>query len=154
MDDERAPDLPSGKGPMDVALEGNQTAELFDLEYMLTHLDDPEVVARLCAQESFLQKFVFSGLNELKPVWDSPEIAHFKARDFIRVIDRCNVLGVRIIGIEIFTTECQALDIEVPEADSNSWCVSFVQSIRSVLTSPSALPIKYRAVSSTCRLSH
>ncbi len=43
------------------------------------------------------------------------------------MIDRCNVLGVRIIGIEIFTTEGQALDIEIPEADSNSWCVSFVQ---------------------------
>ena len=121
------PDLPSGNGPMDVALEGNQTAERFDLEYMLTHLEDPEVVARLCAQESFLQEFVFRGLNDLKPVWDPPEIAHFNAHDPIRVIDRCNVLGVRIIGIEIFTMEGQVLDIEIPEADSNSWCVSFVQ---------------------------
>jgi hypothetical protein len=127
MDDEQVPDLPSGKGPMDVALEGNQTAERFDLEYMLTHLDDPEVVARLCAQESFLQKFVFRGLNEQKPVWDSPEIAHFNAGDFIQVVDRCTVLGVRIIGIEIFTTGGELLDIEIPEADSNSWCVSFVQ---------------------------
>ncbi len=127
MDDERAPDLRSGNGPMNEASEGNQTAEPFDLEYMLTHLDDPEVVARLCAQESFLQKFVFRGLNDLKPVWDSPEIAHFNADDFIRVVDRCTVLGVRIIGVEIFTTEGQALDIEIPEADSNSWCLSFVQ---------------------------
>lgn len=127
MDDERVPGLPSGNELMEVASEENQIAERFDLEYMLIHLDDPEVVARLCAQESFLQKFVFRGLNELKPVWDSPEIAHFNAPDFIRVIDRCNVLGVRIIGIEIFTTEGQELDIEIPEADSNSWCLSFIQ---------------------------
>jgi len=127
MDDERAPDLRSGNGPMNEASEENQIAERFDLEYMPTHLDDPEVVARLCAQESCLRKFVFRGLNELKPVWDSPEIAHFNAHDFIRAIDRCNVLGVRIIGIEIFTTGGELLDIEIPEADSNSWCVSFVQ---------------------------
>jgi hypothetical protein len=127
MDDERTPDLRSGNGPMNEASEENQIAERFDLEYMLTHLDDPEVVARLCTQESFLQKFVFRGLNELKPGWDSPEIAHFNAHDFIRVIDRCTVLGVRIIGIEIFTTGGELLDIEIPEADSNSWCVSFVQ---------------------------
>ena len=127
MDDERVPRLPSGKGPMDVALEGNQTAERFDLEYMLTHLKDPEVVARLCAEKSFLRNFVFRGLNDLKPAWDSPVTAHFNAGDFIRVVDRCTVLGVGIIGIEIFTTEGQVLDIEIPEADSNSWCVSFVQ---------------------------
>jgi hypothetical protein len=127
MDDEQTPDLQPGNGPIDLALEGNETAERFDLEYMLTRLKDSEVVARLCAEESFLRKFAFRGLNELKPVWDSSEIAHFNADDFIRVVDRCNILGVRIIGIEIFTTEGQALDIEVPEADSNSWCVSFVQ---------------------------
>jgi hypothetical protein len=127
MDDERVPDLPLGNGPMELALERNQTAERSDIVDMLTQLKDPEVVARLCAEESFLQKFVFRGLNDLKPVWDSPEIAHFNVGDFIQVVDRCTVLGVRIIGIEIFTTEGQALDIEIPEADSNSWCVSFVQ---------------------------
>jgi hypothetical protein len=127
MDDERVPDLPSGNGLMDVALERNQTAERSDIVDMLTQLKNPQVVAQPCAEESFLRKFVFRGLNNLKPVWDSPVIAHFNAGDFIRVVDRCNVLGVRIIGIEIFTTEGQGLDIEIPEADSNSWCVSFVQ---------------------------
>ena len=43
------------------------------------------------------------------------------------MVGLCTVLGVRIIGIEIFTTEGQELDIEIPEADPNSWCVSFVQ---------------------------
>jgi hypothetical protein len=127
MDDERVPDLPSGNGLMEVALERNQTAERSDIADMLTQLEDPEVEARLCAEESFLREFVFRGLNDLKPAWDSSVIAHFNAGDFIRVVDRCTVLGVRIIGIEIFTTEGQVLDIEIPEADSNSWCVSFVQ---------------------------
>jgi hypothetical protein len=127
MDDERVPDLPLGNGLMEVSVERNQTAERSDIADMLTQLEDPEVEARLCAEESFLRKFVFRGLNDLKPAWDSLVIAHFDAGDFIRVVDRCTVLGVRIIGIEIFTTEGQVLDIEIPEADSNSWCVSFVQ---------------------------
>jgi hypothetical protein len=127
MDDEQVPDLPLGNGLVEVAVERNQTAERSDIADMLTQLEEPEVVARLCAEESFLRKFVFRGLNDLKPTWDSPVIAHFNAGDFIRVVDRCTVLGVRIIGIEIFTTEGQVLDIEIPEADSNSWCISFVQ---------------------------
>jgi hypothetical protein len=52
MDDEWAPDLPSGNGPMNEASEENKIAERFDFEYMLTHLDDPELVARPCAQRS------------------------------------------------------------------------------------------------------
>jgi hypothetical protein len=127
MDDERVPDLPLGSELMEAALERNQTTERSGFADMLAQLEDPEVVARLCAEESFLRKFVFRGLNDLKPAWDSPVIAHFNAGDFIRAIDRCTVLGVRIIGIEIFTTEGQELDIEITEADSNSWCVSFVQ---------------------------
>jgi hypothetical protein len=127
MDDGRAPDLRPGNGPMNEASEENQIAERFDLEYMLTHLDDPEVVARLCAQESFLQRFVFRGLNELKPSFDSPGIAHFNIADFLQVVDRCILYGVRIIGVEIFTTGGELLDIEAPEEDSNSWCVPFVQ---------------------------
>ena len=127
MDDERVPDLPSGNGLMEVALEKNQTAERSDIADMMAPLEDPEVLARLFSEESFLRKFVFRGLNDLKPAWDSLVIAHFDAGDFIRVVDRCTVLGVRIIGIEIFTTEGQELDIEIPEADPNSWCVSFVQ---------------------------
>jgi hypothetical protein len=127
MDEERVPDLPLGNGPTEVSVERNQTAERSDIADMLTQLEDPEGEARLSAGESFLREFVFRGLNDLKPVWDSPVIAHFNAGDFIRVVDRCTVLGVRIIGIEIFTTEGRLLDIEISEADANSRCVSFVQ---------------------------
>ena len=56
MDDERVPDLPSGNGLMDVALERNQTAERSDIVDMLTQLKNPEVVAQPCAEESFLRK--------------------------------------------------------------------------------------------------
>jgi hypothetical protein len=35
MDDERVPDLPSGNGLMEVALERNQTAERSDIADML-----------------------------------------------------------------------------------------------------------------------
>lgn len=76
---------------------------------------------------TFLQKFVLRGLNELKPVWDSPEIAHFNAHDFIRVIDRCNVMGVS-----------ESLALRSLRPGVNCWisryrnrlelvCVSFVQ---------------------------
>jgi hypothetical protein len=127
MNDERVPDLPLRNGLIEVALERNQAAKRSDVADMQAQLEDPQALARLSAEESFLRKFVFQGLSDLKPTWDSLVIAHFDAGDFIRVVDRCTVLGVRIIGIEIFTTEGQVLDIEIPEADSNSWCVSFVQ---------------------------
>jgi hypothetical protein len=54
MDDERVPDLLSGSGLMDVALERNQIAEPSDIVDMLSQLEDTEV-ARLSAEESFLR---------------------------------------------------------------------------------------------------
>jgi hypothetical protein len=154
MDDERVPDLPLGNELMEVAVERNQTVERSDIADMLTQLKDPEVVARLCAEKSFLRNFVFRGLNDLKPAWDSPVTAHFNAGDFIRVVDRCTVLGVGIIGIEIFTTERQLLDIEIREADSNSWCVSFVQKYQERIDLSICATYQVPIVSSTGRLSH
>ena len=137
-----------------MALERNQTAERSDIADMLARLEDPEVVARLCAEESFLRKFVFRGLNDLKPAWDSLVIAHFDASDFIRVVDRCSVLGVRIIGIEIFTTKVRCWTSRYRRQTRTRGVSRSFKSIRNALTSPSALPMKYRTASSTCRPSH
>ena len=108
-------------------MKTNQTEEGSDLAGMLAKLNEPAVVARRCVEESFLRSFVFRGLDDLKPAFDSPGIAHFNTADFLQVVDRCILYGVRIIGVEIFTTGGELLDIETPEEDSNSWCVSFVQ---------------------------
>jgi hypothetical protein len=120
-------DLPQCSEPTKRALKVDQTAESFDFELMLAKLKEPAAIARSYAEESFLRNFIFRGLNDLKPAFDSPVIAHFNSADFLEVVDRCTLLGVHIIGIEIFTTAGELLDMEVPEEDFNSWCVPFVQ---------------------------
>lgn len=100
---------------------------MFDLEQMLAKWEDPATEVRLCAERLFLRNYVFQGLIDLKPAFDSPQIAHFRAADFLRVVDRCTLLGVRIIGVEICGPEGEDVDIEIPEEESNAWCVSLVQ---------------------------
>jgi hypothetical protein len=119
-------DLLQGSEPTKRVLKIDQTIEGFDLKHLLTKLHDPAAAARKHVEESFLKNFAFHGLDDLKPSFDSPAIAHFNTVDFLRVVDRCTLLGVYIIGIEIFSTKGVALDIEVPEEDSNSWCAAFI----------------------------
>jgi hypothetical protein len=40
-------------------------------------------------------------------------ISHFSAVDFLEVIDRCERLGVQIIGIETFSSNVELPDIEI-----------------------------------------
>lgn len=79
------------------------------------------------AVESFLRDYIFRGLNDLKPPYDSPLIAYFCAADFLRVIARCNLLCVRINGVEIFGPQGQLVDVKIGERDFNDWCVSLVR---------------------------
>jgi hypothetical protein len=128
MGDKRAPNSPEYE--TDTTTKTDQAEELVDLAEMLSKWDDPAVKARTKAESLFLQNLVFRGLTELKPKFDSPLIAHFHAADFIQVIDRCTVLGIYIIGIEIFTPKGWPVDIEISEEDSNSWCLSLVRRYR------------------------
>jgi hypothetical protein len=89
-----------------------ETVSLVDsLTKLVEGPDDPAAEARRHAVESFLRDYVFQGLNDLKPTYDSPSIAHFRAVDFLRVIARCNLLGVHINGVEIFNLRGQLVEV-------------------------------------------
>jgi hypothetical protein len=105
-----------------------ETVNLVDtLTKLVERPDDPTVEARRHAVDSFLREYVFRGLNDLKPTYDSALIPHFRAADFLRVIARCNLLGVHINGVEIFSPRGQLVEVEIGELDSNDWCVSLVR---------------------------
>jgi hypothetical protein len=131
MEGKRVPDLArrghSAEGASKID-RPTETVNLVDtLTKLVEHPDDPTAEARRHAVESFLRDYVFRGLNDLKPPYDSPLIAHFRAVDFRRVIARCNLLGVHINGVEIFNPRGQLLEVEIGEEGSNDWCVSLVQ---------------------------
>lgn len=75
----------------------------------------------------FLREVIYVGLKDLNNGFDSPLIGHFSPRDFLIVIDRCESLHVRIIGIEVFTTEVEPpwkaglLEIEISPEDGYEW---------------------------------
>jgi hypothetical protein len=76
--------------------------------------------------EVFLRDYVFRGLNDLKPPYDSPLIAHFRGADFLRVIARCNLLGVHIHGVEVFGPGAEFVEVETGKGGSHDWCVALV----------------------------
>jgi hypothetical protein len=131
MEGRRVHDCARRGHPAEGASKIDRPTETVNFVEMLTKVmegpDDPAVEARRQAAESFLRDYVFRGLNDLKPPYDSPLIAHFRAADFLRVIARCNHLGVHINGVEIFTLRGQLVVVEIGELDSNDWCVSLVR---------------------------
>ena len=118
---------PQGIGSAETTSDVDEPAAGFDPARILEEWDNPEVMARMRVEESFLRTCIFRGLNDLKRAFDSAHIAHFRAADFLQVIARCSRLGIRIIGIEICGPAGEDVEIEIPEANSNAWCVSLVQ---------------------------
>jgi len=131
MEGKRVHDWARRGHPTEGASKIDRPTETVNLVEMMTKLmegpDDPVVEALRQAVESFLRDHVFRGLNDLKPPYDSPLIAHIRAADFLRVIARCNHLGVHINGVEIFNLRGQLVVVEIGELDSNDWCVSLVR---------------------------
>jgi hypothetical protein len=131
MEGKRVHDWARRGHPAEGASKIDRPTETVNLEETLSKLvegpDDPAVEARRHADESFLRDYVFRGLNDLKPPYDSPLMAHFRAADFLQVIARCNHLGVHINGVEIFNLRGQLVVVEIGELDSNDWCVSLVR---------------------------
>jgi len=69
----------------------------------------------------FMQEFVFADLKNLNTGFDSPLIFHFDPADFEMVIDRCERLHVRIVGIEVFSSDVELLEIEISPEDGLEW---------------------------------
>lgn len=106
-----------------------------DLEQMLAEDDAPEWKLRFEADNRYLRDIVYAGLNDLNDGFDSPLIGHFTPKDFLTLIDRCESLQVRIIGIEVFKiidvgppSKVMLLEIEISPEPGYKWARRLVQS--------------------------
>jgi len=93
MDD---PNLPTATGHAGMQSDDDRAPRSIDLYALLEDAakpQTPEAKALCDAEKAFLRNRVFRDLKDLKPAFDSPEIAHFRAADFLCVIKRCSELG-------------------------------------------------------------
>lgn len=97
-------------------------------EDLLNELNHPAVLAGDQEAKAFLGRYVFDGLTDLKPAFDSPAIKHFNSADFAVVIERCTLHSVRVIGIEVFTPKAELVDVQIgpDESCSNAWCIELL----------------------------
>jgi hypothetical protein len=88
-------------------------------EQMFAESDTPESTLKFEQYRRFLREVIYAGLTDLNTGFDSPLIGHFSPADFLTVIDRCESLNVRIVGVEVFTTDVKPpskVQMVVPES--------------------------------------
>jgi hypothetical protein len=96
-------------------------------EQMLAECDTPEWKLKFEEDHRFLREVIYAGLTDLNTGFDSPLICHFSTKDFLTVIDRCESLKVRVIAIEVFTTDAEPpwkvglLQVEISPEDGYDW---------------------------------
>jgi hypothetical protein len=104
-----------------------------DFEGTLAEWDTPESKLKFEEEHRFLQEVIYVGLKDLNTGFDSPLIGHFSPEDFLIVIHRCEALHVRMIGIEVFTTDVEPpwkvglLEVEISPEDGYDWPRRLVQ---------------------------
>ena len=109
----------------DKNLKNSEPSDQF--EQMLAEWDTPESKLKFEKEHRFLRDVIYAGLTDLNTGFDSPLIGHFSPEDFLTVIDRCESLNVRIIGIEVFTTDVEPpwkvglLEVEISPEDGYDW---------------------------------
>jgi hypothetical protein len=109
------------------------------LEEIFAELDTPESKLKFEQGNNFEREVLYAGLTDLN-TGDSDLIGHFSAGEFLIVIDRCEVLGVEVIGIEVFTTDVEPPakagleDIEISPVPGYDWAR---QSVRKYMVRPS-----------------
>jgi hypothetical protein len=105
------------------ALSQNASCEYCSFEDALATAEkennDPVAIARL--QRDFLTEQIFAGLTAFYPSWDSAQIAHFSAADFVTVLHRCVLAHVEVYGVEAFTANghCLGVNIAMPGHDAH-----------------------------------
>jgi hypothetical protein len=76
---------------------------------------------KLDEDHRFLREVIYAGLKDLNTGFDSPLIGHFSPADFLVVIDRCEPLHIRVIGIEVFASGRDILEVEISPEDGYHW---------------------------------
>jgi hypothetical protein len=97
------------------------------LEQIIAACDRPGSQLKFDEDHRFLREVVYAGLKDLNTEFDSPLIGHFSSTDFHVVIDRCERLHVRLIGIEVFAAGRDFLEVEISPEDGYSWARQLVQ---------------------------
>jgi hypothetical protein len=104
-----------------------------DFERILAEWDSPESKLKFEQSRRFLRRVIYAGLKDLNTGFDSPLICHFSPEDFVIVIDRCEFLGVEVIGVEVFTTDVEPPykagleDIEISPEPGYDWARRLVR---------------------------
>jgi hypothetical protein len=94
---------------------------------MLAACDTLEWKLKFDEDHRFVRDVIYAGLTDLNTGFDSPLICHFSPEDFLTMIDRCESLNVRIIGVEVFTTDVALpwkvglLQVEISSEDGYHW---------------------------------
>jgi hypothetical protein len=94
---------------------------------IFAEMDTPEWKLRSEKEHRFMLEVIYAGLTDLNTGFDSPLIGHFSPEDFLIVIDRCESLGVDVIGVEVFATDVESPykaaleDIEVSPVPGYDW---------------------------------
>jgi hypothetical protein len=95
--------------------------------------ETPEEKLKFEADHRFLREVIYAGLEDLNTGFDSDLIGHFSPADFLTVIDRCESLRVRVIGIEVFATNvktpgsAEILEVEISLEDGYEWARRLVR---------------------------
>jgi hypothetical protein len=123
-----------GKGRTMTADENMDNSEWADwFDQIFAELDTPESKFRSEKEDRILREVIYAGLTDLNTGFDSPLIGHFSPADFLIVIDRCESRSVRIIGIEVSTTDVeppsklQMVNIEISPVPGYDWARRFVR---------------------------
>ena len=111
--------------------ELSETGSLTDmLQAVLSERQDPLAHVRRRQQLLFLRRRIFNGLAALQPSWDSDYFAHFRAEDFLVVLDRCASAGVEVFGVEAFQDDATYLDTNFEGLDSGKSHREFVKAFQ------------------------
>ena len=104
-----------------------------DFEQILAEMDTPEWKLRFKQENQYQRDVLYAGLTNLNTGFDSPLVEHFSPGDFLIVIDRCESLGVEVIGVEVFTTDVEPPyragleDIEISPVPGHDWARRLVR---------------------------
>jgi hypothetical protein len=97
------------------------------LKQTMAEFATPESKLRFEKEDRFMREVIYAGLTDLNTGFDSPLIGHFSPEDFLIVIDRCEALNVRVIGIEVHTIDpepgstIELVDIEISPEEGYDW---------------------------------
>jgi hypothetical protein len=98
-----------------------------DFERMFAEITTSESQLRFEREHRYEREVLYAGLTNLNTGFDSPLVEHFSPEDFLIVIDRCESMGVEVIGVEVFTTNVEPpykaglQDIEISPVPGYDW---------------------------------